>query len=546
MPSAAPPAEAVDLAGSIASAAVPSGDSALRQAGWNLVAGTLTRYVLLFVNIAIGVFLMPFTIHHLGKAQYGLWMLAASMTSYLQLLDLGYGNGIVRQVTQADARGDEHEMNVILSTFVVIYSLIGIAALAAVSFLVAFVLPRFPNISTGDVRTAQWVLAILGLRIAIAFPFGVFGAVTTARQRFALTGWIAVAVAVLQGIATYVVLLAGYGLIALVGVSTLIGVASYVAYAGAARATFPGMRLSPSRFSRRQVREVTAFSLYLFLISIAIHVGLNIDNVIIGAYLGTSAIAVYTVAVRLSDYQRQLCGQFCGLLFPLVVRFEAGRDVVALRTTLLDGSRIALGLVGGVTLCLVAFARPIVDRWMGGGFGESIAPLYILVVAGVVMVAQGPAGTILLANGRHRLVAAASILEIGFNIVLSVALVSHYGLMGVALGTALPYAVLNIAVLIPIACRTLDVPLRRFADVVITPCVVALLPATALAMLLRSTTTPGSLIVVFAQSAIVAAVYVAAFFAFGLPAAERAGYANSMRRGALDQTSRAFRAFVGG
>ena len=56
-------------------------------------------------------------------------------------------------------------------------------------------------------------------------------------------------------------------------VSSIIGVASYAAYVAAARATFPGMRVSPSRFSARQAREVTAFSLYLFLISIAIQSG---------------------------------------------------------------------------------------------------------------------------------------------------------------------------------------------------------------------------------------------------------------------------------
>ena len=169
---------------------------------WNLLTGTLTRYVLLFVNIAIGVFLMPFTMHHLGKAQYGLWMLAASLTAYLQLLDLGYGNGLVRQVTQADARGDEEEMNRILSTFLVVYSVIGTIALGAVAALAALVPPRFPNLSPADVATARTVLLLLGIRVAIAFPMSVFGAVTTARQRFALTGWIAIAIALLQGAAS--------------------------------------------------------------------------------------------------------------------------------------------------------------------------------------------------------------------------------------------------------------------------------------------------------------------------------------------------------
>jgi O-antigen/teichoic acid export membrane protein len=364
----------------------------------------------------------------------------------------------------------------------------------------------------------------------------VFGAVTTARQRFALTGSIAIAVAVLQGAATYIVLRAGYGLIALVSVSTLIGVASYAAYAAAARATFPAMRLSPSRFSSTQVREVTAFSLYLFLISIAIHVGTNVDNLIIGAYLGTSAIAVYTVAMRVAEYQRQLCGQFSGFLFPLVVRFDASRDVGALHATLLDGTRIALGLVSGVTLCLIAFGRQIVALWMGPGFGESIAPLYVMVLAGVVMVGQGPAGTILLATGRHRLVAAASVADILLNIGLSLALVSRYGVMGVALGTALPYAVLNLAVLVPIACRTLKVPLRRFAATVITPSLVALVPAVAFAVLLRTNTTPASFGLVLGQAALVGMVYVAAFCGVGLRPADRARYASSVWHAAVGPT----------
>src|SRR5262249_13244638 len=155
----------------------------------------LTQYVLLFVNVAIGIFLMPFTVATLGKAQYGLWMLAVSMTAYLQLLDLGYGNGLVRQVTQADADGDDEPMNVILSPFFLVYSAIGLVATGAVTMIALYVIPRFPNLTPEDVATAQWVVVILGVRIALAFPMSVFGAVTTARQRFALTGIITIAVA---------------------------------------------------------------------------------------------------------------------------------------------------------------------------------------------------------------------------------------------------------------------------------------------------------------------------------------------------------------
>ena len=51
------------------------------------------------------------------------WMLVASMTAYFQLLDLGYGNGLVRHVTEADSKGDVDGMNEVLSTFVVVYAI---------------------------------------------------------------------------------------------------------------------------------------------------------------------------------------------------------------------------------------------------------------------------------------------------------------------------------------------------------------------------------------------------------------------------------------
>jgi O-antigen/teichoic acid export membrane protein len=497
---------------------------------WNLITGTVTRYALLFVNIAIGIFLMPFTMHHLGKAQYGLWMLVTSLTGYLQLLDLGYGNGLVRQVTQADARGDEEGMNAALSTFLFVYLGIGAVAFGAVVILASFALPRFPNLSPDEVRTARLVLLIVGARAAIAFPMSVFGSITTARQRFALTGSIAIVVALVQGAATYLLLRAGYGLVPLVSVTTLLAIASYGAYIAAARLTFPGLRLSPRRFSVAQAREVTTFSLYLFLISLAIQFGYNIDNLIIAAFAGTSAVAVYAIAFRLADYQRQLCNQFNGLLFPVVVRFSAADEVDSLRATLVDGTRIALGLIIGVTLCLVTFADRLVAVWMGPGFADSLPALYVLAAAGTVLVAAGPLGNLLLARGRHRVVAFSCLGEAVLNLVLSIWLVRRYGIVGAAVGTAVSVTISNVLVQMPAACRLLDMPIGAFLRRISAPALIALAPGVAAAWLLRTTASPSTFVDIVIAGAIVGVVYVAAFIGLGLDRVDRLRYFGRMRR----------------
>ena len=38
-----------------------------------------SRYALIIVNALIGLLVLPYNVEHLGKAAYGLWMLAASM-----------------------------------------------------------------------------------------------------------------------------------------------------------------------------------------------------------------------------------------------------------------------------------------------------------------------------------------------------------------------------------------------------------------------------------------------------------------------------------
>jgi len=496
----------------------------------NLLTGTVAKYALLAINIGIGLWMMPFTIGHLGKSDYGLWMLVASMTAYFQLLDLGYGNGLVRQIAAADSVHDVDAVNQVVSTFVVIYAGIGAVALAVVGLLAVTVLPRFPHLTPPQVATAQWVLLVMGIRVAIGFPMTVFGAVTTARQRFALNTGIAMVVSLASAAVTYVVLSRGHGLRELVPATTAVSLLSYVAYARAARFAFPPLRLSPSLFSRRHLREVTSFSLYLFVIDIAVQLGFNLDNVVLGAFLGTSAVTVYAVASRVADYQRQLCNQFNGLLFPVVVGLGARADLARLQATLLDGTRLAFGLVLGVTVSLVVFAEPLVRHWMGPEFRESLPALYALAAAGLVLVAQGPLGNILLGTGRHRLVAGAALGEALVNVALSMVFVRWWGVTGVAVGTAIPVVAVNLFVLLPAACRAVEVPVGRLLSVATVPALLSALPALAAAIALRAYVAPSSLLEVFLEGLVSGVVFVVFFARVGLSREDRARYLGYLRR----------------
>jgi len=500
-----------------------------------VMTGTATKYVLLAVNLALGIVLMPFTVRHLGASEYGLWMLVASLTYYFQLLDLGYGSGLVRHVAEADATGNVDGVNRILSTFVVVYAALGLAAGLGTIGLMLWAVPRFPHLSADEVRRGQLVLAMIGVRTAIGFPMTVFGAATTARQRFALNNCVAIVIALVNGAVTYAVLVAGYGLLMLVACTSALGLASYAAYAWTARIAFPEMRIRPSLFSRHLVREVTTFSVYVFIIDIAIQIGFNLDNVVVGAALGTSAVAVYAVTLRLADYQRQLCNQFNGFLFPIVVRLRASGSQEALQSMLIEATRIALVLVTGVTIAVIGFGRPLLIEWMGPGFEAGAVPLYVLALAGIVLVGQGPLGNILLGTGRHRLVAFVSLGEAIANLALSLILVRRFGLLGVAVGTAVPIAIANLCILLPAACRQVEVPLVRFIGLVVPASIAGAVPAIAVCAAFRVWLPPASLAAILAEGAAVGIVYLAAACRVGFDRSVRTRYLAGAR-GLLSST----------
>jgi O-antigen/teichoic acid export membrane protein len=384
-------------------------------------------------------------------------------------------------------------------------------------------------LSAAQVRTGQIVLAILGLRIAIGFPMTVFGAATTARQRFALNNTVAIVVALVNGLVTYLVLASGFGLIALVSSTTAVGLASYGAYMWTSRQALPELRIRPSLFDRGLVRDVTTFSLYLFVIDVAVQIGFNLDNVVVGAALGTSAVAVYAVILRLADYQRQMASQFNGFVFPIAVRLGAGGKTTALESMMLEGTRIALILVTGVTVCAIGFAGPLVTRWMGPGFEGGIVPFYILAVTGVVLVGLGPLGNILLGIGRHKLVAGVAIGEALANLALSVVLVRRFGMLGVAVGTAVPVLIANLFVLLPAACRQFGMTTATFVRRVAGAPASGVIPAVAACVLFRSALPPASILAIVAEGAAVGAIYIAAVGLFGIDRSLRTRYLDYAR-----------------
>ncbi len=371
-----------------------------------------------------------------------------------------------------------------------------------------------------QVPTAQIVLLVTTLTVALGTACSVFGAVTNGFQRYDLNNVAGGASSLVVAIVNVAVLAAGYGLVALVIATTAVRVLTYAVYAFNAYRVFPGLQLRPSLVRLARFREVTGLSVYMLMIDWSRKLNYSLDTLVIGMFLNTSAVAVWSVGQRLAQATQRLTNQLNEMLFPTIVHNDASDRTDRLQSLLLIGTRLSLATVVPIGAALVLMAGPLVQAWVGPDFTGSVIVVQLLAFTVIVRVGHATANTLLKGAGQHRFVAVTGLVTAVVNVSLSVALIGRLGLAGVAIGTLVPVSAACVLFVFPAACRRVGLPLRRAISEAIWPAVWPAAPMAALLLTTRGWLGP-SIAAVAAEMALAGSLYGVLFLAFGLTKLER-------------------------
>jgi O-antigen/teichoic acid export membrane protein len=484
-----------------------------------------TRYLAIAAEMAIGLVMLPFNLAHLGPTEYGLWVLLGSLTVHFSTLELGYGSGLVKFAAQYRALRDARALNEIASTLFCVFA--GLAVLAYLVVIgIAFNLEHIFNVTPEQAITGQWVLLIIGIHVAMNLPFGVYGGVISGFQRYDVNNSMAIVISIAVALINVAVLLGGYGLVTLVAATTVVRVLAFFVYRRNAYRVFPELRIRPSLFRRARLKEVTGFSIYASIIDWANKLNYQIDQVIIGMFLGSAAVAVWAPAERIVSGVQRLTNQLNGVLFPTIVDSDASQQQSRLQQILLRGTSLSLAMVLPISAALVMLADPLVHAWLGKqaeAVRGCIPVLQILAVTVVVRVGGATSNTLLKGSGKHRQVAWVNLSAGVVNAVLSMLLIRRWGLVGVAWGTFVPIALTVAFIQYPSACRRVGVPVRRGLTESVLPAVWPALLVAAVLGLLRDISS-GTLLAVAVQATAGGLLYLALFFTVAISKQDRAYY----------------------
>ena len=468
-----------------------------------------TRYLAVAAEMVIGLITLPFNLHHLGAEAYGLWMLTAGVTIHFSILDLGYGGAMIKFIAQYRAYKDSRALNEIASTLFFLFAAFGLIAYLAAAGL-AVNLEHIFKIDHGQAEIGKWILLIIGVNVAMNFPFSVYGGVTSGFQRYDINNMVAILCNVMVAVVNIVVVLLGFGLIPLVAATSFVRFLAYFAYRRNAFKVFPSLQIRPSLFRRSRLREVTGFSIYSSIIDWANKLNYELDEVVIGVFMGAAPVAAWAVADRIISGTQRLTNQSNAVLFPVVVDADATQQVGRLQKVLIEGTRLSLATVLPIALVLIVLAYPLVTAWVGSKMLVAAPVIQILAVAVALRVGNATSTTLLKGAGQVRRVAIVNIVTGVVNLILSALLVRPFGLVGVAVGTLIPVAIASTCVLFPDACRRVELPVAHAFRRSVWP---AAWPAVVTGIVLQALRAylPAGLIGIAAGSAFASLLYVALF-----------------------------------
>lgn len=212
-------------------------------------------------------------------------------------------------------------------------------------------------------------------------------------------------------------------------------------------------------FSRASARSLGGYSINLMGAKLFDYVQSNSDNILIGRFLGPTALGVYSMAYNLMLYPVvRLSDPVNAAMFPVISRMQDDNERMA--GVWLRVSRFMAVAVTPAMLLLIVLAPEFVSLVLGDRWDEAVPVLQVLSWAGLVQAVRGPTSAVLLAKGLTGRffsynVLSAIVLIIGF------ALTVQFGVVEVAISYSVAMTLLS-PLFVRMGTRAIGIRMSRY------------------------------------------------------------------------------------
>ena len=351
-----------------------------KQVPKNLIA----NFLYFIVNLASGLFLVPYFINSLGVASYALIPLATSFTAYVNLVMVSLNTSVSRSMTIELQRNEFKKANVTFNT--ALFGTLGIILLMLpIVVLLSYYSPSFFEVPSNQENATR----ILFLGVISAFLLRAwssnFGVFIFAYNRLDLLNIInAINILVQVGLIILLFKLDSPNL-AYIGLAYLIAaIVAFVLTIFFSHKINPHFKVNTKDFCRSKANEILEMGGWVIISQMGSLLFLQIDLIVVNKLFGTLAGGEYSIAFMWSSVLRTIAGMLISTLTPVILTYyirDKIEELINLSKSAIKLTGFALALPIGF---ICGFAPQLLLLWVGPEFVK-LSPLMLIMLSHLVI-----------------------------------------------------------------------------------------------------------------------------------------------------------------
>lgn len=253
------------------------------------------------VSLVVGLWMVPLTLGYLSKEMYGIWLILASIITWMQLMDIGFTNGLKNKLAEALANDDIAKGKALVSTTYVMMAFIFVPLCVLLMIIFPFIDWSWClNVDPKYNHDICITMNILVVCFCVQMFLNVLNAVLAAYQRVAVSSLLLVVGNCIS--LGFIILLTKYSTPSLQSLSMVVAVmpvlvllvASWYFYTRQLKPVKPQLAL----FDRKYVKDLFGLGSQFFLIQIQMIVLFQCTNLLISNVSSAEDVTVYNISYK--------------------------------------------------------------------------------------------------------------------------------------------------------------------------------------------------------------------------------------------------------
>ena len=405
-----------------------------------IFGGATISYIFIIINALYGIVATPYIVSQIGDASFGVYKAITAFASSLMIIDLGLGATVQRYIANFRANDKLGEVGNFISMSLIEALILAVLASIAI-FSIYNSLPVLfkGGLTTDEIALAKQLFVVLGVTVILHLFENVMSGVLMGYGEFVVSNGLKLFRIIIRFVCTFLFLYIWKSPLVLVLLDSML-VLFLLLFEFVVIISKLKIKIIFTHFDNNIFKESFIYSIMMFLTALANQMNGNLDNIVIGAFLSSTDVAIYSVAVIVFGMFEQVAGAVSGVLLPKV-SFIIKDGLSKIQNYIISIGRIQFMLLGAVYGAFLVLGKRFIDIWMG----ETYLPAYyiaiILMGPAILELCVNVCLIILRATNKLKYKTVVTIIMTLLNALLTILGVKYYGALMAAIATAISYII---------------------------------------------------------------------------------------------------------